>query len=293
MLVSGVALVMIVLSAAAHTSTASSGSITVSVVEQINITVAPTSPTCSGGVNGSITFTINDAVPPSTVILENSSNMMVKTVTDVPNGVAETIDDLAAGLYCLTVIDAFGCSSKVPVNIPRGARVMINAPSCVPMVSPIDCCGGTATVSFTVSGGTAPYQSCLYENNQCRTSCIAYQDGQQCMNDVPAGDYELVVTDTYGCYASVAVLVPQPQLLTFTIKTSSRSCPKNRSKLKVKARGGTAPYSYRLDAGAFQNNGTFCSVKNGEHMITVKDAHGCMKTVRICVPLVSKASLVG
>ena len=266
----------------------SSGSITLSPVDQINITVSPKSPTCSGGTNGSIMFTITNAVAPSKVVLKNASNMTVKKLTHVPNGVAETIKCLAAGSYSLTVTDSNGCSSTVPVTIPQGSKVMINAPSGMPMVSPILCYGGTATISFTVSGGTPPYQSCLYQDNQSRKSCIVCQNGRcnevQSITGVPAGDYDLVVTDANGCSASVAVIVTQPQPFNFTIQTSTKSCPKNQSKLKVKATGGTAPYSYRLDGGAFQNNCSFGCVKNGKHKVSVKDANGCIKKAWICIP---------
>ena len=262
----------------------SSGSITLSATDQINITASPTSPTCSGGTNGSITFTVTNAVPNSTVVLKNSNGTTVKTVTAVSNGVHETISGLAAGMYSLTTTDANGCSSTVPVNIPSGSLVMISAPT----VSPILCNGGTATVSFTVSGGTAPYRSCLNQNNQSFSSCILCKDGAcnavQSITGVPAGSYELVVTDTNGCSSSVAVTVTQPQPVNFSIQTSSNSCPRNQSVLTVNATGGTAPYRYQLDGGTVHQGGSsysFGCVANGSHTVTVTDANGCMKTARI------------
>ena len=270
-----------------HGCVVNSGSITLSATDQINIKASPTSPTCFGGNNGSITFTVTHAVPNSTVVLKNGNGMTIKTISNVPNGVTETIFGLPAGLYSLTATDANHCSSTIPVNIAAGEKVVINSLS----VSPIKCYGGEATVSFTVSGGTAPYRSCLSQDNQCFSSCILCHDGAcngvQTFTNVPAGNYELVVTDVNGCSAQIAVNVTQPQPVSFTYQTSSDKCPKNESTLTVNATGGTAPYSYQLDKGAFHQDGSsysFGCVTNGSHTVTVKDANGCIRTAQIRVP---------
>ena len=222
---------------------------------------------------------------PSTVVLKNSNNVTVKTITNVPNGVQKTITGLAAGMYSLTATGSNGCSSTVPITVAAGANVLINGLS----VNPIECNGGTTTVSFTVSGGTAPYLFCLVESNLYYSSCKVCNDGAcnavQTFTGVPAGNFELVVTDANGCFAAQSITITQPQPVNFTTHTSSQSCPRNSSQLTVTATGGTPPYSYQLNGGAFQNNGNLGCVTNGtKPTVTVKDANGCTKTAKVTVP---------
>lgn len=156
-------------------------------------------------------------------------------------------------------------------------------------VSPIKCFGGKATVSFTISGGTPPYRSCLLQGNQCFSSCMTCNDGAcdgvQTFTNVPAGNYELEVTDANGCEAEVSVIIKQPTALNFTTQTSTKACPANTSSLTVTSTGGTPPYMYQLDGGAFQSSNNLGCQKNGtKHTVTVKDANGCTVTAQVKIP---------
>lgn len=45
--------------------------------------------------------------------------------------------------------------------------------------------------------------------------------------------------------------------------------------IEVHATGGTAPYQYSLDGGAYQTDGEFHNLGTGPHTITILDANGC------------------
>ena len=48
--------------------------------------------------------------------------------------------------------------------------------------------------------------------------------------------------------------------------------------IKVKGTGGTPPYTFSLDGGAYQRKDTFFNVVAGRHTIKTKDSKGCIKT---------------
>jgi hypothetical protein len=50
----------------------------------------------------------------------------------------------------------------------------------------------------------------------------------------------------------------------------------------VTVTGGTAPYSYSADGGAFQTSNIF-NLAAGNHTITVMDANGCLKTISVII----------
>jgi len=48
--------------------------------------------------------------------------------------------------------------------------------------------------------------------------------------------------------------------------------------IKVKGNGGTPPYTFSLDGGAYQTKDTFFNVSAGQHIVNTKDAKNCVKT---------------
>ena len=48
--------------------------------------------------------------------------------------------------------------------------------------------------------------------------------------------------------------------------------------IDANATGGTPPYTYSLDSGAYQTNDIFFEVSPGRHTIRTKDSLGCVKT---------------
>jgi hypothetical protein len=48
--------------------------------------------------------------------------------------------------------------------------------------------------------------------------------------------------------------------------------------IKVRGTGGTPPYTFSLDGGAYQRKDTFFNVIAGQHTINTKDSKNCIKT---------------
>lgn len=59
----------------------------------------------------------------------------------------------------------------------------------------------------------------------------------------------------------------------------------NSGSITITATGGLAPYTYKLDAGAFQPSNVFTGVSAGTHTITIKDAYCGLLTKTVTVAL--------
>lgn len=116
-------------------------------------------------------------------------------------------------------------------------------------------------------GGTAPYTYSLTGND--------YQSSPN-FSALSAGTYSLYIEDALGCKASTTFTITQPTAVTFSsVGTTGATCNGNDGAILVVGTGGVGALQYKLDAGAFQNNGSFSSLSWGSYLVTVKDANGC------------------
>ncbi|MBL0103322.1 MAG: hypothetical protein IPP51_05900 [Bacteroidetes bacterium] len=109
-------------------------------------------------------------------------------------------------------------------------------------------------MSLSTSGGTAPYSY----NSQAVTNLLA-------------GTYTYTVTDANGCSATtVAVIDPQPDVLTLSATPNQIQCYGGRGSVTLNGVGGTAPYYY---SGSASTN-----LVAGTYSYTVTDSHSCTAT---------------
>lgn len=131
--------------------------------------------------------------------------------------------------------------------------------------------GVDGKVSLRISNGLPPYQ-------------VNWDDGNQRLNrKVPAGNYEVTVTDALGCTVSSQVNVQKyPEFYaTAVVKNTTRSDKSNGS-IQVNVTGGSPPYHYSWIA----NNGSSLpeastdarqvnKLGSGTYKIVIFDASGC------------------
>lgn len=174
-----------------------------------------------------------------------------------------TITNLSAGVYNVTVIDAGGCTAEGSTTVN-----LIPAPAFSSIIANPPLCTGTATgsISVTVTLGTSPYtyswnDPTLQGNN---------------LSNLPAGNYELTVTDHNGATltASFALLDPDPVVLQMA-STPHNDIPHNGT-ASVTATGGVGQYTYLWSNGA--TTGNISGLPAGEYTVTVTDNNGCTQT---------------
>ncbi len=178
---------------------------------------------------------------------------------------SETATQLSPGTHTVTITDDAGCTATAAVEIsenilPLGVELLADAA--------IKCAGERgASLRVEVSGGKGPFQY------QWSTS---QGQGQQAQ-DLPAGDYQVTVTDAAGNSATATLAVAEPAALTATISVQEPASTNNSDgKAKVNISGGSGDYTIRWDNGETAAAAT--QLAPGAHTVTVSDAAGCTTT---------------
>jgi hypothetical protein len=179
----------------------------------------------------------------------------------VPPSNNDSIFNLSASIYQVTVTDLYNCASVDTVIVnnlgaPQIDTILITEPLCFGGTN------GSATVMAT--GGTPPYDYLWGTGDTTAT-----------LNNVANGGYTVSVTDQNGCLASSFANIGQPpQLLIFATSTNVTCFGSNDGALTTTATlGGTGGYTYSWTTGDSLANVN--GVGPGSYAVTVTDAHGC------------------
>jgi gliding motility-associated-like protein len=141
-------------------------------------------------------------------------------------------------------------------------------------ISELDCFGDTdGAITVSVSGGTPPYQ---LQWDQGLGS--AYQ-----LQSLSAGLYTLSVTDDAGCLKVSTFEIADPAPL----QSVEVSCEMLQSGvLQLSAAGGTPPYQYAVDNGAFSDATLFETLEAGTtYQLHISDAEGCITSHSFLMPV--------
>jgi hypothetical protein len=223
-----------------------SGSVTVAQPAVLNQSLNSGTIIVTGGTT-SITSTATGGTSPYTYALNNGAYQSSNIFSNV-----------VAGSHSIVVKDSKGCTKSTNISISQPAALLninINAGS-------ISCNGGSTIVAVTATGGTAPY-----------TGAGNFT--------VTAGTYSYTVRDANGVSKSGSVTIAQPALLALALNAPVITQNGGNTSITASTTGGTAPYVFSLNGGAYQSSNVFAGVLAGSHSVIVKDAKGCIKTSSI------------
>jgi gliding motility-associated-like protein len=130
-------------------------------------------PLCHGDCNGILTANGTGGIGPYSYIWNTGEN-------------TQTITNLCAGFYTVTITDSNGCETPGQYTLPEPPPLLAES-----MVTHIPCeeaCIGK--INLIVNGGTAPYNY-LWSNAQTGNSAVG----------LCQGDYQVTVTDINNCQA--------------------------------------------------------------------------------------------
>lgn len=210
---------------------------------------------CNGGNDGSATVNAQGGMPSYFYSWSNG-------------GSGATQNNLAAGMYTVTVEDQNFCTATVNVVIGEPSLLTLTVES----TTNIDCNGnqtGSATVS--AAGGTPAYTYNWSNGGNGDTQ-----------NNLGAGMYGVTVTDDNGCTNTVSITLTEPDVLIANASaTPESSAGANDGTATANPTGGTPDYSY-----VWSNSATTQMITDlapGNYTVTVTDANGCtsMETVTV------------
>ncbi|MEQ9186463.1 MAG: T9SS type A sorting domain-containing protein [Cryomorphaceae bacterium] len=189
----------------------------------------------------------------------------------------DTLFNIAAGLYSVTIIDANGCSDSDTVSINEPAALSLTFALSDPL------CNGSSdgVITSTTTGGTLPY-SYLWTTGSTSAN----------ISGLSAGSYTLTVTDANGCSIALNGQLNNPSSVVASIAPQNNLCFEDSTGLAVaSATGGAGNYSYAWNTGG--SNDTLAGVIAGTYTVTVSDSNGCtdIETVTLTQPTALSASI--
>ncbi len=214
--------------------------------------------------DGSFTVTVEGGVPPYSYLWQEDGGAVQGPVIIPMSGGSSTQDNLPGGIYFITITDdAFAEHIDAMVvfePLSLGVGPNVTNPTC----------NGDSTGAFSifVNGGTAPY-SFDWSNG----------DTVQNLTNIPAGFYEVVVTDDNGCTASASGTLFNPPPITTNVNSTNASCSGIADGLaSAMAMGGAGGFSYEWNTTPPQLTATANNLEIGQYVVSVTDTDGCVAT---------------
>jgi len=210
-------------------------------------------------VNGSINITASGGTAPYSYSINNGVSFQG----------SPQFSNLNSGNFIITIKDAHNCTVSVPAAVNGSTVPVINS-----LTSQNVTCynGADGEVTVTASSGIAPY---VYE---LKKSGLTLSQSSSIIQNVPAGTYQLTVTDVNGCKSDTTVTLTQPPQINMVSVITPSGCNLNDGTIELtitSSFSGTLLYS--IDNGTnYQTGNLFSNLSPGVYNVVVEDGNGCM-----------------
>ncbi|MEN9969264.1 MAG: hypothetical protein RIR94_1460, partial [Bacteroidota bacterium] len=229
-----------------------SANVTLTQPVDITLTASPTAVLCYAGTNGAVNTTIGGGTLPYNILWSNGQ-------------IAPNQNNLQAGTYEMIVTDANNCKDSIETTVTQPALPL----SVTHTQQDVLCYGdATGSIDITVAGGTPVY---------------AYSWSVGSTNEdligLPIGTYNVQVTDANGCFITYGATIQQPvaPLSMSGLVTPIACFGDNVGAVNIAVSGGTTPYAYNWNAGAFSSQ-NINTLPAGSYSVLVTDDHLCTIT---------------
>lgn len=230
--------------------------LTVNIPEAPIFTVNPVvkNISCFGANDGSIALNFVGGIAPITLTWNDGA------VTGT------TRNNLKPGSYTVTIVDSKPCTIVRTFIILEPQLLVLSAN----LTNAFDCDNANSgAINLLVSGGAAPFT-------------YAWSNGAitEDLNNIPAGNYLVTVTDANGCNKQAQYSINRPPpIVTGVVTKTDFDCETKYVKQTFVAdvSGGVPPYQLVWSSGAVSgaNNEMMNTSQNGTVILYVTDAIGC------------------
>jgi gliding motility-associated-like protein len=178
-------------------------------------------------------------------------------------GTSATTNYIKQGRYQLIITDSKSCVGKDSFLLDAPPPMLATATP-----TPTKCFGSsTGSIAIKVSGGVAPYEY-LWNNGKKSAD----------LTDLPAGPYQVTVTDKHSCQVIVPVTVAQGAnilKIDSSLITPVSCYGKSDGYARVFVSGGTKPYLIKWSDPFAQIGQLANRLSTGSYGIAINDANGC------------------
>ncbi len=205
-------------------------------------------PSCTGLSDGSIAVQVTGGTAPYSLLWSNGQT-------------GSSLTGLAAGIYSVQVTDANGCLQIFSDTLIGSQALQATITNPVG----IFCAGdSTGQLLVSVANGTGPF-SFLWDDGST----------QALRTTLPAGNYQVLATDSAGCVdtASFLLAAPNPLVVQISSITGVSCFGSNDGSAQASANGGVGGYSFVWSNGQAQAN--VSQLPAGMAWVLVTDGNGC------------------
>ncbi|KIQ24088.1 hypothetical protein RT99_03120 [Flavobacterium sp. MEB061] len=217
------------------------------------ITLTTINATCNGRNNGLIKATVIGGSAPYLYSLTGTFQT------------GDTFNNLASGIYDVTVKDNNGCTSVVSVAITEPTLLTAT-------VSTFE-----QSIATNALGGNPPYSYSLEKEG----IIVAAPQSNNTFTNLPTGIYSVKIADANSCtLLSSEIYVAPPPTLSATVVTNAVNCFQPTGTITINATGGIAPYLYSINNGNnYVPSNVFSNLSAGTYIIKVKDTQNATTTL--------------
>jgi len=220
--------------------------------DQLAVSVSTTPLSCNGDSTGIATAIGSGGTLPY------AYNWSTGDMTAVISGLTE-------GGYFVFVVDSNGCQAQqvASVSAPGGLQIdtLVTAPTCHQ--------GSDGSIALQVTGGAGGY------TYSWSTGASATGVSATAISNLPAGAYNVHISDRNGCTAIRSFVLPDPPLLSINAGQNTTLCNDQSYIADATIADPAASYQWSSNNG-FAAATALVSIKDtGAYWVTVTDSRGC------------------
>ncbi|MEM6396909.1 MAG: gliding motility-associated C-terminal domain-containing protein [Bacteroidota bacterium] len=169
----------------------------------------------------------------------------------------EDVFGVGSGNFSVTVTDVQGCEAEADIQVLPVVPLQLNS-----SVTDIDCNNPGSIFAFAI-GGTAPLQ---YEWSSGQTT--------NQISNIPAGEYELTVTDANNCSVQGLYTVEEFSQISASGVLAQPACANDSTgAIDLTVDEGTAPFTFSWSSG--ETTEDLSNLAPGDYTVTVSDNSNC------------------
>lgn len=217
---------------------------------------------------------VQDSICPGTSTTLNAEGGLYYTWTGpddfesaVQNPIIDSLHAANEGIYTVVVETMFGCRDTAIVEL-----ILSPAPMFSVNFTDVSCPGFNDGSIEVVSEDPSPLEY-IWIGLSTDTTAIF---------DLPAGEYQLAVTNVYNCTRSETIEITEPLHPLDSAVTKPAYCDQANGEIFLFLSGNTGPYSIFWSPGS----STSTSLQNatpGTYYVEIVDANGCMYTDSVSI----------